>query len=102
MECAVALASPAHPCAGSAPRSPRPHHFEHRSRGKRLLPLIARTILTSLGTLMVTLNAGRPAPSGGEFTAFVNGYIAPLAGLPYLLLTAGVVLLVYGMSYARR
>ncbi|MGW1154742.1 hypothetical protein ACWD45_26075 [Streptomyces rubiginosohelvolus] len=51
---------------------------------------------------MVTLNAGRPAPSGGEFTAFVNGYIAPLAGLPYLLLTAGVVLLVYGMSYARR
>ncbi|ALC25687.1 hypothetical protein [Streptomyces sp. CFMR 7] len=83
--------------------SPGPHHFGHRSRAKRLPPLIAGTILTSLGTLMVTLNAGRPAPSDGELTAFVNGYIAPLAAdLPYLLLTAGVVLLVYGLSYARR
>ncbi len=80
------------------------HHFEHRNRGKRLLPLIAGTILTSLGTLMVTLNASRPAPPvGGELTALVNDYLAPLTNnVPYLLLTAGAALLVFGLSYARR
>ncbi|XXZ47504.1 hypothetical protein AAGT00_00710 (plasmid) [Streptomyces cavourensis] len=84
--------------------SPGPHHFEHRSRGKRLLPLIAGTILTSLGTLMVTLNANRPAPpASGELTTLVNDYLAPLAnGLPYLLLASGAALLVYGLTCARR